>query len=277
MLRFVVALEAEAKPLIDRYRLKRDPAARAFSVYRGESTSLVVSGVGKVAAAAATVYLNACDDSLGPAVWLNVGIAGHATRPVGEAVAVHKIRDVASGRAWYPPRVFEAPSSDQHPCTSDQLTTVDRPERDYADPGAYDMEASGFYPTACRFTSSELVHCLKIVSDGPEANLEELTPSRVVRLVEQRLGWVEAWAAACLPLAKELTDLEADPPDLEFCTQRFRFTVAEARQLRRLLARRRTLAPERPLPLDGLAARERGKVVNRRLAEWLDGLAFGSD
>ncbi len=41
---------------------------------------------------------------------------------------------------------------------------------------------------------------------------------------------------------------------------------------RRLLRRRHTLAPEQPLPLDGVAASARGKEVNRWLREWLDEL-----
>ena len=44
MLRFVVALGAEARPLMDRYRLQRDPAEHAFHVYRRDDVGLVVSG-----------------------------------------------------------------------------------------------------------------------------------------------------------------------------------------------------------------------------------------
>ncbi len=275
MLHFVIALEAEARPLIEHYGLKRDPSARAFKVFRGDDVSVVISGIGKVAAAAATVFLHtfrqAPSDRRSAAVWLNVGIAGHSSRAVGEAMLAHKIRDAASGRAWYPPQVVAAP------CPSDPLTTVDQPERTYGQPGAYDMEASGFYPTACRFASSELVHCLKIVSDGPDASLERLTMEQVPGLVAGGLEVIAAWAEACLPLAAELAELEADPPDLDTCRERFRFTVAERSELHRQLVRRRALAPELPLPLDDLADDERGKVVNRRLRLWLDSLAVAGD
>ncbi len=264
--RFVVALEAEGRSLIEHYRLQRDGDVGAFKVYRRDDTALIVSGIGKAAAAAATSFLHLAAGGERDAVWLNAGIAGHGTRPVGEALLAHRIVDRASGRSWYPPLVFKPP------CATDQVTTVDRPERRLASPGAYDMEASGFVATACRFASAELVHCLKIVSDGPSTRLESLTPRAVRQLMEQNLPAVEAVVEACRPLSCELRRQGAEPPELDACLERWHFTVTERRELRRLLRRRRTLVPEQPLPLDGLAASVRGKEINRWLRQWLDEL-----
>ncbi len=266
MLRFVVAFEAEGRPLIERYRLEREAEPGAFKIYRRDDVALVVSGIGKAAAAAATSFLHLAAGAELDAVWLNVGIAGHGTRAVGEAVLAHKIHDRASGRSWYPPLVFPPP------CATDQVTTVDRPEREMDAPGAFDMEASGFVATAGRFASAELVHCLKVVSDGPGADLERLTPRTARRLVEKQLPIIEAVAQACAPLSRELRRIEAEPPELEACLERWHFTVTERRELRRLLRRRRTLAPELPLPLEGVEESVRGKEVNRRLRAWLDAL-----
>lgn len=266
VLRLVVALEAEARPLIERYRLERDVGARDFKIFRREETALVVSGIGKAAAAAATSYLHLTAGGERDAVWLNVGIAGHGTRAVGEAVLAHKIVDRGTDRAWYPPLVFKPP------CVTDQLTTVDRPERELASPGAFDMEASGFVATAGRFASAELVQCLKIVSDGPGTELEGLTREVVGRLIGKRLPMIEAVAVACGRLSRELRSLDAEPPELTTCLARWRFTVTERRELRRLLRRRQTLAPDRPLPLMDVEDSIRGKEINRRLRTWLDRL-----
>ncbi len=269
MLRFVVALEAEARPLVERFRLARDGGHRAFRVYRREDLALAVSGPGKAAAAAATAYLHLAAGGGRDAVWLNVGIAGHGSRAVGEAVLAHKVHDRAAGRSWYPPIVFAAP------CATDQVTTVDVPERDFAAPGAFDMEAAGFWPTACRFASAELVHCLKIVSDGPRTELEKLDAGAVRRLVEARLETAAAVAEAAGALARELRALEADPPELATCLERWHFTVTERRELRRQLRRRQTLAPKLELPLAGVEPATRGKEINRRLRRWLDDLPPG--
>ncbi|MEE8524512.1 MAG: hypothetical protein V3T72_11325 [Thermoanaerobaculia bacterium] len=270
MLRFVVALEPEARPLIERYRLRREPDAHPFAIYRREGIALVVSGIGKVAAAAATSYLHLATGGERHAAWLNVGIAGHRQRPLGEAVIAHKIRDAASGRSWYPPRIASAESSDE-------VVTVDRPETELREPVAYEMEASGFYDTASRFASSEVVQCLKIVSDSPSQPAADLTPRKVAALVERRLPAVERLAQGCLELSAELRRLEAEPPDFDRCLERWYFTVTEKRQLSRLLRRRRTLAPAADLPLEDLGARARGKDVNRRLGRWLDAVAVEAE
>ena len=266
VLRFVTALEAEARPLIEHYRLVNDSDGEAFKIFRRDGVALIISGIGKAAAAAATAFLHLAASGEQNAVWLNVGIAGHGTRGVGEAILAHKVHDHGSGRSWYPPLVFKPP------CATDQVTTVDRPERQMTSTGAFDMEASGFVATASRFASAELVHCLKFVSDGPGTDLESLTPRGVRRLVEQHIAVVESVATACGKLSRELREVDAQPLELEVCLKRWRFTVTDQRELHRLLRRRQTLAAELPLPLGDVGASVRGKEVNRRLRDWLDGL-----
>ncbi len=192
MLRFVVALGAEARPLVARLRLERIPGHRDFPVFSRGRTALVISGVGKAAAAAAVSYLHRSMGDESPAAWINVGIAGHRRRPVGEAVVAHRIRDLADRRWW------DLPTLSPPICPSDEVLTVDRPETAFRQPGAYDMEASGFYPTARRRAAGGPVHCLKVVSDGPGADLGTLTARRVGGLIEGRLATVEELAARCV-------------------------------------------------------------------------------
>ncbi len=207
MLRFVVALPAEARPLIERYRLRRDPRHLGFKLFRGAAgdVALIVSGPGKVAAAAATASLHAAAGGGRDAAWLNVGIVGHGERPVGEVVLAHKVRDRATGESWVPPLLFAAP------CPTDEVLTVDTVEQDFAEAVAYEMEASGFYSTACRFAGAEVVHCLKVVSDGPGEAAEALTAAKVQQLVAAALPAVEQVAAAICGLSSKLRALAADP------------------------------------------------------------------
>ena len=274
MLRFVVALPAEAKPLIRRYGLAHDPVSEPFRLFRGggdadrdadgNEVALIVSGIGKIAAASATSYLHLAAGG-GLAAWLNVGLAGHGSRGVGEAILAHAVTDVASGRSWYPPRVLDAP------VPSDRLLTVDTVERGFAADGAYEMEASGFVSTACRFATSELVHCLKIVSDGPGDQPEKtLSARRAEELVEGRMEEVEAVGESLRGLLRELRERAVDPPELRELLEIWRFTVTEKLQLRRLLERRAVLVPEEPLPR--FTDLRRGKDVLRRLRAWLDDL-----
>src|SRR5205823_3567419 len=75
------------------------------------------------------------------------------------------ITDHASGRSWSP--VLTVQSS--RPTAP--VLTVDRVEEEYALPKVYELEASGFFPTACRFAATHLVHCFKVIADGPESPL----------------------------------------------------------------------------------------------------------
>ena len=98
LVHLIAALPAEVKPLISRFNLQRVQPDRVFPVYRNRHISLVVSGVGKVNAAAASAFLYALNGFPNSAVWINLGIAGHKDLALGDAVLAHRITDAGSGR-----------------------------------------------------------------------------------------------------------------------------------------------------------------------------------
>ena len=169
MLCLVVALAAEARPLLASYRLQ-GVSGHPYRICADEQTHLIVSGIGKVAAAAATAYLRALIGDT-PAAWLNIGIAGHGSQAVGTPLLAHKVVDVASGKPFYP--TFTAPP----PCRTTLLHTVDHAQPPVGD-AAYDMEASGFCEAAQRFATSERIHCLKVVSDNPQSPYQTLNAEK---------------------------------------------------------------------------------------------------
>jgi len=225
----LVALECEAEPLIAHYDLQRVTDAEPFRLYEGDRVTLVVSGVGKVAAASAAAYSFAFRGGRRNSAWLNVGLGGHAEHSVGERFLAHKITDHATGRSWYPPQVFKPP------CRTAPLLTVDRPERAYEGPFVHDMEAAGFYATACRFATAELVHSYKIVSDNRECSVDDVSPQLATRLIEASVDEIDLLVGHLTELTSELAALEAEPRDFQRIVDLWRFTVTEKRQLRRLL------------------------------------------
>ncbi|MEE2778164.1 MAG: hypothetical protein VYE73_15535, partial [Acidobacteriota bacterium] len=52
-----VAMSCEARPLLDAFGLRRDPAATAYPVFASVGIALVVTGVGTVASAGGVGYL----------------------------------------------------------------------------------------------------------------------------------------------------------------------------------------------------------------------------
>jgi hypothetical protein len=263
VIRLVVALASEARPLIARFGLRRAADAEGFETFLSDEAALVVSGMGRVASAAATAYLQGFLGGGRHGVWLNVGIAGHRDTPVGNAVLAHKIVEATSERCWYPPLVIEPP------CTTAEVLTVDVPERYYSRDAVYEMEAAAFYPIACRFSTAELVQVVKIVSDNLDNPTTRLTPARVEALVEQRLDIIVALADGIGALAAELGAAEAAPASLESILERWHFTVSERRHLSRLLRHYQLLYPDAdrwPEDLDARRAKDVLRWLEARIA-----------
>jgi nucleoside phosphorylase len=181
MMNLVVALKAEARPLIRHYELQRRHTSTTFPVYLGTDVALVVSGPGKAAAAAATAWLQGLTQGNKANAWLNIGIAGHASYAVGDARIANRVTEQATNRSWYPSQVHGLDIA------TGSLLTVDSPENDYTVDTLYDMEAAGFYPAACRFSSSELVQCFKVVSDNRQHANTKITAKHCEQLVDSQL------------------------------------------------------------------------------------------
>ena len=260
----IVALHCEARPLIARYRLKRRMDQYAFGVYENRELCLTVGGIGKTAAAAAVAYTGALF-GVRDHPWLNVGVAGHRSHPPGRAFLCRKITDADSGRRFYPPLVFRPPFP------GEELCTVSRPETEYGGRSLYDMEASGFFESAARFSSSELVQSLKIVSDNAACPPQQLDKTRIGLWVEQNLRCIDVLIEELRRLAAIIRP--ASPDHLDDFLARWHFTARENAQLRELLHRCRILCPEDPpTPHTWTGANSAGEVL-RRLRERVECLA----
>jgi adenosylhomocysteine nucleosidase len=242
MIRFVVALQSEASPLIERLRL--EPVSEGpFRVFRGEDgvlgeVWLILSGLGKAAAAAATAYLHLLSGGRPDRAWLNVGVGGHCEASVGQAFVAHKVSDAASGLSWYPQLVIDSPRP------TAPVLTLESVEDEYALPWVYEMEAAGFVPTACRFATAELVHCFKVISDTPDTTLSRRMPAAyVLGLIGDNVEGIVEFARGLAGLACEVEALATDPHGYAQALERWPFPASERPRLRRLLRRLAALAP----------------------------------
>jgi hypothetical protein len=242
MIRLVVALDCEAKPLLKHYRLKRDHSADGFRIYCNSSMALIVAGMGRVAAAAASAYLQAFLNEHGQHAWLNIGIGGRYNACLGDGFIAHKISEAGGRHCWYPPLIIEPA------CASAEIMTVDRPESDYSGDVIYEMEAAGFYPTACRFSTAELVQVLKIISDNHQHPLNRLTTDIIAQLVGDQLALIQNVITQVDELARELIGLSTDPIHYRECLANWHFTASERHKLRDRLQRWQLLCPQEQFP-----------------------------
>ena len=241
----VVALTCEAKPLIRRYELVPCDGRTTFRELGNadDTIRLVISGVGRESAAAATAQLV---DRHGDGAWLNVGVAGHSEHAVGTPLLAHRIIDSAGGRVWYPPIVFEPP------CASATVRTVDEACLDYRTDDLYEMEAAAFFETARRAATHELVQSLKIISDNRSTGSTAITARRVDELIETNLDTITALVELLADLDARQQSPDPVPAGLEEIVDRVHFTTTQRRQLQRLLRRWHLLLPGKDPAKTGL-------------------------
>ena len=199
---------------------------------------LVISGIGKTRAAAASAFLFSYGQYQYDIPWINFGVAGHGELALGSVLLAHKIQDVGSGKTWFPSIVFE-PN-----CPSVCLNTYDQACLSYPHEHAVDMEAAGFYSMASTVSTSEIVHCIKIISDNTQHSSDQVNPKAVQSMIGAALDTIDELITPIVQLGEQLRSNELTPDLLAECTNNWHFSVYETNQLRQRLQRLQLLAPQ---------------------------------
>jgi len=240
MISIVTALDCEARPLIQHFKLQRCQSFKPFPLYTGENIKLAVSGIGKLNALSVTsamAGIQAGDkltqhSHISEIAWLNVGIGGHALHEVGSAFLVHKVTDDNDkNKTFYP--VWAG----KWPCSSTNLMTVSELACDYSHHTIHDMEGSGFCEAASRYSTVELVHLLKIVSDNKAQSVELIDKSMVTKIVEEQIPLIVSVIELLQTTAEELDALSDTPMEYNVLLDRYRVSVSLQYQLKQLLRR----------------------------------------
>jgi adenosylhomocysteine nucleosidase len=259
------ALLCEARPLIEHFRLKKDLSSHPFELYGNDRICLTVTGLGKSAMAAGIAYTQVKAGLPDNPILLNVGIAGHADHGLGSAFLAGRIIDADTSKKYYPPLAFSPP------CAVGTIRTGSRPQLDYTEPHLYDMEASAFYETSVRFTTGELIQCLKVVSDNRQTPADQIRPKQAAEWIAAQLPVLEALLAELERLRRTISS--AEPEQLRNLLDHVHFTANERQQLRQQLARWDCLTGGKPLEIEDIAFGN-GKAVLAWLARQIDALDF---
>ncbi len=140
--------------------------------------ALVISGCGRKAASNAAVWMASKLDPGVKPIWINVGIAGHASMDVGEAILAERIEDAASGTVWQP----AMPPTP--PCTTGRVITLQEPDLNYRHDGVIDMEAAALLQPGSDIIDPERFYCLKIISDNRQNQASKINGKMVSSLIE---------------------------------------------------------------------------------------------
>lgn len=229
-----IALHAEARPVIERFRLKQDDSFE-LPVFRRDDVWLTVTGTGSMKSAIATACLLTRVEWNEDAVMFNLGIAGHTQKAeegpvsVGDRFLANKITERSTGRSFFPDLLARPPLAEA------AVTTVERPldrvDAGTVEPGLADMEAAGFYQAAATFLPPHRIGCVKVVSDHLE--MRRLDKNRVGELIAGVLDEFEAAVAAYRSIDDGRPDVltDADLQVVEDIRNRLRLTSSRHRML----------------------------------------------
>ncbi len=234
------ALHCEAKPLIQYYQLKKINRHKAFEVYQNNEMILAISGVGKVSMAAAVAYLMAINPEVDSPILINIGIAGHQYKAIGELYLAERIFcEDEPNRQFYPQIIGNIALQ------SDSVKTVNAPNPHYPSEELYDMEAGAFFPIACKFSSAELIHSLKIISDNQQQGVKEINGKKVSRWIAAKIDMIAIFIEELRGLREQIP--QNDQQLYLEIIQLFHFTVSNRVKLKSLLQQWQVISNQQPL------------------------------
>ena len=232
----VVAMKSEALPLIDRFGLERvSRKGDRFLIYGNDQFSLTVSGIGAKNSEEAVRYLSKQSTSTDVNAWLNIGVAGHRSYDIGTSFLANCIVDSVTNRTLFP--VFAIDFG----LPTGKVTTVNVVETEYQEHTGYDMEAFGFAASASKFSTLEMIHCFKVVSDNRENSVQRLTKKDVEKFIDNHVESIDLLCSQLRNLASSVVQrLEPEDPTVEFA-KNWRMTVTQRRILRKYLHKTKIL------------------------------------
>jgi len=235
MIYIVCALQCEAKPIIEKYKLSLIPD-KPFRIFQGKEIRVLISGMGKIATATAMAYLYALDGEEKNVTWLNMGVAGHQTLELGSLFNINKVTEETTGVNWYPTRLKSLAMPSHH------VRTVETASEDYPSDALYDMEASAFMLTALRFSPVDLVQALKIVSDNLKNPSIAINKVYVEKLIYRNIDQIMTVIDALETVSSEYANYYGiDELYNELVTQ-WHFTQYQKKQLQRLIQKTTALS-----------------------------------
>ena len=242
---WVIALRAEAAPLIDAFNMKIVENKSLFPIYANEETghALVISGMGSIKSAAAATFLKNHLKINDYSAWINLGIAGFFKDPIRDMYQANKVISKESGTAFFPGLRL----SKLVPAAI--LFTVSKPENGYKEKALYDMEAAGFCEMAPSFSCNELTYVIKIVSDTPNASSSLITKQLVRELIEKQLSKISDILSEIEILVEEEKKRLSIPNEVIEFEKRFKFTETNKYKFREIYRKWKVAFPSKKLDL----------------------------
>ncbi len=231
--RWVVALKEEAQVILDHFKLKVVNEKTIYPIYKNEQEThwLIISGIGQSNAAASTAYLYLYSKASKYTSWINLGIAGSDKGNYGGLYLVDKISTNNKKKSTFPSTMPKTYLPKMH------LFTSDIPVSDYSTYELIDMEGSAFFDIASKLTSKELICLMKVISDGPNNDIKEITKFKISNLIKENLSKIIDVISYYERLSKEESQIAEKPKLFYKIKLKWHFSVTQSHKLETLLRR----------------------------------------
>jgi hypothetical protein len=183
MIYIYTALHGEAKPFLQKLKLKREKSSFGFEVYSNEELQirLVITGVGQIAAATGVgasmgYYHGGEEDFL-----VNIGSCA-GTGEKGTVTLCNKLTDRTDGYTFYPDILFGHPFRETHLVTQQEVFREGFEMVQDADT-VFDMEGAAIYRAASYFVGPHQICFLKVISDAGDG--EKVSPVQLREIMNQ--------------------------------------------------------------------------------------------
>lgn len=181
MIYILTALYIEAKPIIEKYNLKKEVTELKFQIFSNEKIKLVISGVGRIKASIALSYLFSNISIKENDFLLNLGFCAstNVEDKLLDGVMINKISNAYSKQSFYPEMLYK------HNFREGSLICFDEIQKSYplnensAKKVYIDMESIGFFETANFFFKKDKIIVLKIISDILSEKADERKVSEI--------------------------------------------------------------------------------------------------
>jgi|GEM_PF-1024326 len=265
----VTALRPEALPFIQRLKLKRVLSIRSHELYRHDSFSLIITGIGLTQAAIGTTLALQFFSNQGINIntITNVGIAGsNGDFSLGSIVRPVKIQNLATLETFYPDITVDIRAQDG--ILHSSPTPIASPDHWPTDTIA-DMEGAAFFEASKSFLPIENILLLKIISDffKPETitrdRIEEHIRVHTSQIIETILTLEQVTQKIVVSLLTE-----SDEQLLADCETRLSLTSFQRTTLRNH-AKQFRARTQAPLPLSSLlrSAHPETKVEQKKILQ----------
>lgn len=194
------ALKAEAVPLIDHFKLRKD-AKFPFPLYQNNNLCLLIIGVGKkkIEERISAIYNY---HGLNHLQFLNIGISGG--HPInskkGQIYIINKIVDDQTGHSFFPDILIDNKIEENSITTVDK--TINDGRKDYKN--LVDMEASEIFKSCIKKVSTHQISFLKIVSDYMGEDTFLLSNQIIKELIKDHIDTIQLFLTNISKIQKKI-------------------------------------------------------------------------